>query len=465
MTTRRGRRGIWQRGTGICLSLLAAPAALAQAPAVAPPLDRFGGFRPVKLQATGFFRVQKIEERWWLATPDGHPFFSVGVNGIRMNGTATRGGKRHYLDTCKQIYGTREKWAAAQVTRCREWGVNTVGCWSDWQALRRDLPYTVALRVGGQDWLKGNWTDIFSDQFRLFVQQQVRKVALPLKDDPHLLGYWLANEMKWGPDHRGGHLFDQFLKLPATAPAKVALVSFLRQRYGTLARLREKLALKADSWDALLTLDVLPGTTAEAMATRLAWAGTVADRFFAVTGEELRKVDPNHLNLGVRFISQLTPPAVLRAAAKHVDVMSINFYDVGPWRHVLRGFSPDHLSIDGFLAEHYRVCGKPILVSEWGYRAADVGLPNSWPPIYPTLPDQKTRAARYEAYARQVIDKPWLVGHHWFQWVDQPPEGRFDGENNNFGLVNERDQPYEAVTAAMRALRREVYRVLQPPPK
>jgi len=81
------------------------------------------------------------------------------------------------------------------------------------------------------------------------------------------------------------------------------------------------------------------------------------------------------------------------------------------------------------------------------------------------LPDQKTRAARYQAYARQVIDKPWLVGHHWFQWVDQPPEGRFDGENNNFGLVNERDQPYEAVTAAMRALRREVYRVLQPPPK
>ena len=92
MTVRCETRGIWRRGAVCCLPLLATAMALAQEPSAALPLDRFGGFRPVKLQATGFFRVQKIDKRWWLATPDGHPFFSVGVTGMRMNGTPTKDG-------------------------------------------------------------------------------------------------------------------------------------------------------------------------------------------------------------------------------------------------------------------------------------------------------------------------------------------------------------------------------------
>jgi agarase len=41
------------------------------------------------------------------------------------------------------------------------------------------------------------------------------------------------------------------------------------------------------------------------------------------------------------------------------------------------------------------------------------------------------------------------VGWHWFEWVDQPAEGRFDGENN--GLVSEQDVPYLELTSAMGA--------------
>ena len=44
----------------------------------------------------------------------------------------------------------------------------------------------------------------------------------------------------------------------------------------------------------------------------------------------------------------------------------------------------------------YAIAGKPILVTEWGYRADDAGLPNSWPPVYPTLADQDERADAYE---------------------------------------------------------------------
>ncbi|MCP4877332.1 MAG: hypothetical protein GY896_17875 [Gammaproteobacteria bacterium] len=34
--------------------------------------------------------------------------------------------------------------------------------------------------------------------------------------------------------------------------------------------------------------------------------------------------------------------------------------------------------------------------------------------------------------------------------MDQPATGRFDGEDNNFGLVDITDEPYDIVTTRMR---------------
>ena len=52
----------------------------------------------------------------------------------------------------------------------------------------------------------------------------------------------------------------------------------------------------------------------------------------------------------------------------------------------------------------------------------------SWPEL--------ERAAGFERYVRRVLHDPAVVGYHWFQYTDQPKEGRFDGENSNYGVVN-----------------------------
>jgi hypothetical protein len=39
---------------------------------------------------------------------------------------------------------------------------------------------------------------------------------------------------------------------------------------------------------------------------------------------------------------------------------------------------------------------------------------------------------------------------HWFQYADEPPGGRADGEDYNFGLVDVDDRPYEGLVAALR---------------
>ena len=46
-------------------------------------------------------------------------------------------------------------------------------------------------------------------------------------------------------------------------------------------------------------------------------------------------------------------------------------------------------------------------------------------------------------------EKPSVVGYHWFEHADQPAEGRFDGENSNFGTVTIEDDVYAELTETM----------------
>ena len=50
-----------------------------------PGADRFGGWGAgPQLKATGLFRTEKWNGRWWLVDPDGHIFFSLGCNYVRL---------------------------------------------------------------------------------------------------------------------------------------------------------------------------------------------------------------------------------------------------------------------------------------------------------------------------------------------------------------------------------------------
>ena len=202
--------------------------------------------------------------------------------------------------------------------------------------------------------------------------------------------------------------------------------------------------------DAMLaetTWDALDGGSSDAEAElTTAFLELAAERYFSFTTETIRQADPDHLVLGNREVSVMVRAEVWEAAARHVDVLSSNNYVF------VDGIAEAALNISGgldpagFLEAQHELTGKPILITEFGFRAADAGLPNSWPPIYPTLESQADRADAFEDYVQEAQATPWIVGAHWFAWVDQPPEGRFDGEDNNWGLVSEQDQPYELLT-------------------
>jgi transposase InsO family protein len=54
-------------------------------------------------------------------------------------------------------------------------------------------------------------------------------------------------------------------------------------------------------------------------------------------------------------------------------------------------------------------------------------------------------------YVTRLESLPEAVGYHWFEWSDEPKEGRFDGENSNYGFVNIQDEVYEEFAQAARA--------------
>ena len=64
----------------------------------------------------------------------------------------------------------------------------------------------------------------------------------------------------------------------------------------------------------------------------------------------------------------------------------------------------------------------------------------------------------YREYMRSVIDNPYFVGAHWFQYIDSPVTGRaWDGENYNVGIVDITDTPYEPLVQAMKDINIELY--------
>ncbi len=419
----------------------------------APVYCRYGGWTKMKRKATGFFRTEQVSGVWWLVDPDGHLFISKGVNHVNFNGDHCPAlGYSPYRRHVEAKYGSEEKWAEAVAQRLQRWGFNTIGAWSS-PSLFRHMPYTVILNMGaraGADWLKGTFPDVFDPKFRETLDRIAARECAPRKNDPLLVGYFTDNELRWGPDWRSRqHLLDDYLlRLPPEAPGKRAVLEFFRKRYGTIDAFNKAWEVAVPNWDALTKLTELPPAPNEAvekqrLTDRLEFLRLIAREYFRHCHNAIRAADPNHLILGVRFAGYALRP-VVEAMGEFVDVVSFNWY----------GFEPPVKMLE----ELHRITGKPVMITEFSFKAMDSGLPNTRGAGQP-VPTQKDRADHFERFVTALMRLPYCVGYHWFQHNDQPAQGRFDGENSNYGLVKENDEPWELLTQRMTEVNARVEQV------
>lgn len=407
-------------------------------PRPASSRDLFGGWAKIRHAPSGFFFPQEVSGCWWLIDPAGNAFFSKGINAAGFRGDfAPKLGYSPYGRFVEKKYGTADKWAQEAVNRLRSWGFNTIGSWCGHETFDKGMPYTIILNLGssvGADWLKGTFPDVFSPKFQNTVEARARALCSSRASNPLLIGYFTDNELRWGPDWRSRRsLFDDFLSFPADAAGKMALVDFAIKKYGSPEKVAAAWGIGAADRDSLLKLQELPAKTVASDSDASDFLKLLAEKYFSVCNRAIRLADPNHLNLGCRFAGY-APNEVLEACAGHVDVVSYNNYgDVPPSNR---------------LEEIHRLTGRPVMLTEFSFKAMDSGLPNTRGAGRPVA-TQKDRADGFQRYVEALAAIPSMVGYHWFEYTDEPATGRFDGENSNYGLVDINDNPWTILVEKM----------------
>ena len=393
------------------------------------------------LRAAGnYFRVVERSGVWWFAAPSGQLMLSIGVDTISYRGDAIgRTAKHPYYDYVSKAYASRSVWVATELKRLRSWGFNTVGAWSSPATWNRGMPYTVILDIAarsGGDWLKGIPADYYSSSFEETARHVAQSECAPRAHDQDLIGYFSDNELRWGPDWRGKQtMLAMYLSLPASAPGRQHAINFLKRKYSdNIHTLNRAWRVHATSFADIPS----EANTHAYQSDNAGFLSMVARRYFQVCARAIREADPNHLYLGAKFAG-LPPYPVLRAS-QLCDVVSVDIYRFDARPEVRRIFQLAH---------------RPVLVAEFAFRAEDSGLPNT-KGAGPRVPDQAARARAYKNYVTKLEGLPEAVGFHWFEWCDEPKQGRFDGENSNYGLVNIQDRPYRQFVTTIKAVNHAV---------
>jgi hypothetical protein len=164
--------------------------------------------------------------------------------------------------------------------------------------------------------------------------------------------------------------------------------------------------------------------------------------------------DPNHLILGVKAEGQYIPRQLLEAASHYVNVFSIDDYDLQPgYARLIHILWPEYLPVTANFANFEKYAKIPIMVAEYSFIGETPQTPDTVPGSLAVFPTQAARALAYSEYIAPLYEQaPWVVGDEWFEYVDEPQGGRFDGENNDFGLVDVENQPYDDLVTQMEIL-------------
>jgi len=368
--------------------------------------DSYGGWKEgPQLEATGHFRTAKYAGKWWLVTPEGHLFFSVGLDVTRIMTDITDGNKHpdwyqgpfpadgkmaFTIWNLEKKFGKKDfaaDYYRFVLRRFDSWGLNTIGNWSAPElGMLSRKPYVACVLErarGVKRHPKFHLYDFTAPDFETRMRAAIREKFASdeslrhAASDRMCIGFFIDNEL-------------QFQKWISDVGAKKA--------------------------------------------------APYLDLYFRICREEIDRAAPGKLYLGSRFVGFRQAGVLWRTAAKYCDVVTVNAYANSVFNLSEKMFDVG--------AE------KPILVGEFHFGCYDRGMFK--PGLVPVC-DQKERARSYTRFVEGCLQHPLIVGCHWFQYRDQPLLGRGDGEAYQIGFVDVVDRPYTELIRAARKIGGELY--------
>ncbi|MEM9347821.1 MAG: agarase [Planctomycetota bacterium] len=246
--------------------------------------------KTTQVAPSGFITLGKRNDHWWLISPEGKPFFSMGLNHI--DPASLRYPEN--LHIWKQKYGgSTVRWIKESVApNLKDWGFNSVGWvqevtvrkWQHSRSFTNDeyqalgMPYCHLLPfTESHQWEKHTaHFDYRSADWKEWCDYVARSHCAELNDDPNLIGYFYSDCPCWIHDRPHnfwrGPLFDPEL-------------------------------LKSDLGRKELT--------------------ELATIYYQTTHDAIRRYDQHHLILGDRYeVNAPIAMEVINAAKPFVDVLS-----------------------------------------------------------------------------------------------------------------------------------------------
>lgn len=455
--------------------------------------SKYGGWTELKFDATGYFHTHHDGNRWWLVDPEGYAFFSTGMcYGSRMgvhgfvdnmenlfswlpdpadpdyldawttadqiaefakrNGTeAGRDRKMFNFARANMIRafgsdGWWDAWVKINGARLKRWGFNTIGVGVNNYTDERVMDYLAEVKIPFVITLKDfpltdemvfrDFPDVHARQYeeraRAFADQLV-----PFMENPYMIGYFITNEPEW-KFQTSVNLAERVFAHPKRLASKEALIQMLRDQYGTIGALNRSWKKNFDSFEDLYT----PFSNGhyfseQSMEDMRILRARLLEKYSEVPTDALRRVDPHHMNLGMRY-SRINKSEI--AGSEYFEVISFNCY-----------FASAQPSLD-LTAESIDM---PCMVGEWHIGGADKGLLSCGLLAAET---QEERGKACEYYMQGAMRHKNCIGIHYFEMNDQPLLGRFDGECMQHGVIDVCNRPYDELVAHFEATNQNLYR-------
>lgn len=450
--------------------------------------SKFGGWAAgPKYEATGHFRVEKIDGKWWMIDPEGYLFWSNGVVRVTPSSAVTPLEGKNLENRCFyyedlpaegsdffKFYSTHDAllhpyytardidstydfssanayrkygpdywnvWADLAHRRLRSWGLNTIANSSDKDICKMDrTAYMDRFEVVSKPLAgtKGWWPfmDPFDESFNesLKMQFETRKEEV---QDPWCLGFFVDNEIQW----KGvTYLAEMTVKAPADQPCKQVMVSWLKEKYGTIKALNNVWKTGFASWKALEENSSEIIADANTKDDLRAFNRQIIEKYYQNIRAAFDAYAPGVLYMGCRFAGgKPTNVDVGEIGAKYCDVVSVNRYSYD---------YKDYVYQEGI--------DLPVMIGEFHCGAMDRGM------FHASLIDVKSQDARGEAYynyVKSALEHPNIIGVHWHQFSDQATTGRFDGEDFQVGFTDVCDTPYYETIEGIRRIGYNMYKI------
>lgn len=324
--------------------------------------SKWGGYLKHKVkEGTGFFSTAKVDGRWYLADPDGYSYFSNGACGVGdMHADGRIDGLEKFCDWLPEqdgeykdffdertiqrtpympsehqvafsyakanlykVYGAdaEKKWRENYNHILSTNGMNTTGShpilgWSlknyaekhgttveELEFPEVPIPYVQQIGMMYPDTetrIYRDFPDVLSQEYKdnaVPFAEQLR----PYKNDPMLIGYFMRNEPEFN-FIEDLVIADEVLYNPAQTACRAGLKQWLIDRYQTIEALNAAWSSSFASFDDFDKSIRDCSKISKACEKDLReYSVFLVKEYVRIPAEACKKVDPNHLNLGLRW--------------------------------------------------------------------------------------------------------------------------------------------------------------------